>query len=190
MSAAPAEAHGYLTEWEGQPPDHYEFPDKAGTVQELDGWLLGTSSTETDETLRWTEIQVYRTITRKYVVRILGKSVVYHRHFPEDSPVMGCNTGDPQLGKDMDADMIPCRRCRPPADYTRGIYDDDTFNVEVDIPTIKIANNARQLIRSLREKGADQESDSLSYPAAKLLRELADKDPAIKAERDKRVSLN
>jgi hypothetical protein len=189
MSAAPAEAHDW-TEWEGQPATHYEFPDKAGTVQELDGWLLGSSSTESDDSTRWTEIEVYRTITGKYVVRILGKSVVYHRHFPSGSGHVGCNTGDVQAGLDMDADMEPCRRCRPPADYKNPLYDEVKFNVEVDIPTIKTANNARQLIRSLREKGVDQEPDSMSYPAAKLLRELADKDPAIRIERDKRVSLN
>jgi hypothetical protein len=190
MSAAPAETHGDWTEWEGQPPAHYEFPDKAGTPQEWDGWLLGSDSTETDESTRWTEIEVYRTITGKYVIRVLGKSVIYHRHYPEESGEVGCNTGDQQLGRDMDADMRPCRRCRPPADYTRSIYDDLTFNVEVDIPTITTASNARQLLRSLRKRGHDDEPDSLSYLSGKLLRKLSARDPAIADERNKRVSLN
>jgi hypothetical protein len=190
MSAAPAEAHGDWTEWEGQPPAHYKFPDKAGTPQEWDGWLLGTDSTGTDDSTRWTEIEVYRTITGKYVIRVLGKSLVYHRHHPDDSPVVGCNTGDMQLGQDMDEGLNPCERCHPPTNYTIPAYDDVKFNVEVDIPTITVANNPRQLLRALRKRGDDQKPDSLSYLSGKLLRKLSDRDPAVKAERDKSVSLN
>jgi hypothetical protein len=190
MSAAPAEAHGDWTGWEGEPPAHYEFTDKAGTPHEMDGWLLDSESTDTDDSIRWTEIEVYRTVTGRYVIRVLGKSVIYHKNYPEDSGSRGCNTGVPQLGRNMDADMKPCRRCRPPAAYTSALHDDDTFDVEVDIPTITIANNARQLVRSLHNRGNGEEPPSLSLVAGRLLRKLSARDPAIAAERSKPVNLN
>lgn len=179
MSAAPAEAHQEWTEWRGELARHFEFLDKDGSPVEFDGWLEDESSTYTPETMRWTEIQVYLTITGAYVVRVLGRSMIYHRNNSS------CNTGASQHGRDMDEDLRPCPKCRP-VDYDTPAQDDAQFNVEVDIPTITRTPSARGMIRALHWKGGN----SISYLAANLLDKIRQVDPAVDAELRKPRSLN
>jgi hypothetical protein len=184
MSAVTAEARDNWPEWRRVPPTHYEFPDKAGKPQTLDGWRIARESTEADKP-RWTEIEVFMTVTGKYVIHTLGRSVIYHRHDSE------CNTGKTQLGQDMDADMVPCYRCRPSASYTDEEYDEVPFDVEVDIPTIIPGLSAKGVITALHWRGNDKEpGGSLSYLAGRLLWKLGEADPAIRAELSKPVDLN
>lgn len=179
MSAATAEAREW-PEWRGQPARHFRFPDKDGSNPEWDGWLIDSESTHTPETTRWTVIEAYLTVTGAYVIRVLGRSVVYHRH---DSD---CNTGRTQLGRDMDEDLLPCWKCRPDAGYTLEANDDTPFDVEVDIPTITRTSSAKGLIRALHWKG----TGSISYLAAGLLMKIRLVDPAVDAELDKTRNLN
>jgi hypothetical protein len=183
MSAAPAEEREAWPEWRGEPARHFKFPDKDGSVPEWDGWLIDQDSTETDDTLRWTVIEAYLTITGAYVVRVLGRSVVYHRH---DS---GCNTGKPQSGREMDIDLRPCGRCRP-ASYKTAAQNDRLFDVEVDIPTITRASSARGLIRALHWKATDDKPGTISYLAARLLEKIREVIPAVDEELSRPRSLN
>lgn len=178
MSTATAEAHEEWPEWRGEPAAHFKFRDKDGSEPEWDGWLIDSDSTETPDIQRWTEIQVYLTITGAYVVRVLGRSVVYHRH---DSD---CNTGKSQLGWDMDVDLRPCWKCRPEA-YKRPDQGNAMFDVEVDIPTITRTPSARGLIRALHWKGTD-----ISYLASRLLEKIRVAVPAVDDELRKPRSLN
>ncbi len=185
MSAVPAEAHDGLTEWRGQEQRHFILLDKAEEPREFDGWLMDKDSTESAGSTRWTEMEVYRTVTGKYVVHVIGCSDVYHRHNSD------CNTGDPCLGRDMDEGMIPCPRCKPTRDYASAACSDRLFDVEVDIPTIRQAASAAALVKTMHRRGDDDgEERPLSYLAGKVLRKLKLIDPAIRAELDKPVSLN
>jgi hypothetical protein len=188
MSAVPAEAHEDWPEWRRKAPRHYEFKDKAGIDKTFDGWLVSSESTEADRSVRWTEIEVYLTVTGKYIVRTLGRSVIYHKRTQDG--VTGCNTGRVQIGQDMDEDMLPCRKCRPPAAYASPEHDNTLFDVEVDIPTITHNLSAKGVITALHWRGNDQEPESISYVASRLLEKLRERDPAIDAELSKPVSLN
>lgn len=183
MSAAPAEAHD---EWAGRggPPKHWVFPDRAGTDQEFDGWLLAEDSTEMPDSVHWTVMEVYLTRNNHYVMRVLGRSVIYHVHGS------ACNTGDPQLGRNIkDDDLEPCRKCRPPADYDSPSRAGEVFDVEIDIPTITTAETSAQLIRSMHKRN-DKGVPELSYLSARVLRTLRRVDPAINRELSKPKNLN
>ena len=184
MSAVTAEAHDEWAAKEG-PPRHWKFPDKAGTDQEFDGWLLVSDSTEMEESVHWTEMEVYLTRSDHYVMRVLGRSVIYHLHGSS------CNTGDPQPGWKMrnEIDLEACQKCHPPKDYRNPARADEVFDVEVDIPTITRAETPAQLIRSMYKRN-DRGEFELSYLSARVLRQLRRKDPAVNRELSKPKNLN
>jgi hypothetical protein len=164
MSVAIAEAHDESNE-EG-PFQHFELLDKVNRPNVFEGRLVRTESTETDQT-RWTEIEAYKTTTGKWVVRVLGKSVEYHRHYSNTSETGSrtCNTGIPRLGKEMEDGRVPCVDCRP-GDYRASGMGERLFNVEIDIPTIH-SGNAAELVKSLRDKS--RAGDGFSYVVSRLL---------------------
>lgn len=169
MSAALAEANEEW--WRGEPPQHYEYPDKAGKGKEWDGWLLVQESTALPASVQWTMMEVYLTVAGHYVLRVLGCSVIYHRHNSL------CNTGDPTRGQDMDDDMRPCPRCRPAGNYKTELHDNTVFDAEVEIPTITLAETPDKLLLAMRTRNGVV--GDLSYIAAKVLRRLTEVDPAV-----------
>lgn len=81
-------------------------------VLEFEGERIGFASTETPDTVRWTEIEIYRTTAGNYVVHRVGASVVYHdakAHCASGS----LTTPAALLNEDPNADHEPCDRCRP-----------------------------------------------------------------------------
>lgn len=87
--------------------ERHSVPDKYDDVV-FNGTLIGSSSTENPDSVRWTEINIYRTEHGKYVIHRSGRSVLYHRH---DGV---CNTGVPRAVDTLDAELsVPCARCRP-----------------------------------------------------------------------------
>lgn len=87
--------------------ERYSVPDKYDDVEFM-GELIGASSTENPDSVRWTEINIYRTEHGKYVIHRSGRSVLYHRH---DGV---CNTGVPRQASTLDQELsVPCARCRP-----------------------------------------------------------------------------
>ena len=173
MSAAHAEAHGELL-WEGKHPEHFKALDRAGEPREWDGWLMAKDSTEVPESLQWSEMEVYLTTGGYYVLRVLGMSVIYHRHGSR------CNTGDPKHGRDMADDMEPCSRCHPAANYRDESNDDTLFDAEVVIPTITYARTPEELVSAMRW-GNGPKTGSFSYLAARVMRKLRTKDRVIDA---------
>jgi hypothetical protein len=160
-------------------PREWKLPDIAEQEYEFTGWLLGKDSTETADSDRWTEIYVFRTVGGQFVLRVIGRSAVYHRHGS------GCNTGDAKPGREMDADLEPCPRCRP-ASYLRADMQDQLFDVEVDIPTIRPCETADALIYEMHRANG-RGGRQLSYLAGRLLRQIrkadADIDRALRKPR-------
>lgn len=174
MTSAAAETY---TGGEGDGSSLWVFEDRAGIPREFTGWYVDGVSTETQKSRQWTEMEVYRKITGEYVLRVLGCSVVYHANGSD------CNTGEPVLGRDMEADLEPCRRCRP-GNYRRQDMQDVLFDVEVEIPSLKVARTPAELIDAMKNS-KDGQDGALSYPAYRLLRKLRVKDPAIARELSK-----
>lgn len=83
-------------------------------VLEFKGERIGFASTETPDTVRWTEIEIYRTESGNYVIHRIGASVVYH---DAAAPCASGSLTTPArlLAEPGDMDHEPCERCRPPA---------------------------------------------------------------------------
>lgn len=173
MSVATAAAHDdELPGWGD--PQEFQFKDRDGVTREFTGWLLAEESTEVPHSRRWTVLEAYRTVGGSYVLRTLGCSVEYHRANSD------CNTGERKKARDMEIDLEPCRRCKPRADYMNPALLDEEFNVEVEIPTIKVSTSPKDFIRSLHRG-----NEELSFVAFRLLRALREIDPDIRAEQSK-----
>lgn len=173
MSIAVAEAHDDSHRW-GKPQEFRLF-DRDGLERQFTGWLLASESTEQAGSRRWTVLEGYRTVGGNYVLRTLGCSVEYHRSGSV------CNTGEPTLGRDMDADLEPCRRCKPPAEYKDEKFAGTEFDVEVEIPTIRVSATPKAFIRSLHWSNGGTQGE-LSLVAFRLLRAVRRADPDIEAE--------
>jgi hypothetical protein len=173
MSIATAEAHDDQARWGD--PQEYALLDRDGQEHKFTGWLLASESTEQEGSRRWTVLEGYRTIGGNYVLRTLGCSVEYHRSGSV------CNTGEPVLGQDMDDDLEPCRRCRPPADYKDARLARILFDVEVEIPTVRVSRTPKAFIKSLHWSNGGSQGE-LSLVAFRLLRAMRRADHDIDSE--------
>jgi len=138
-------------------------------VIEFEGTLITNITTEVPESPRWLELELYRLTdgTDRYVLHVVGRSVVYHVH---DG---ACNTGvavDPQ---DLPEDSEPCFKCKPFAG-------DGTVDLESDRHTVHVCDTASDVVDKLRlpRGGA---SGSFSAPSRRLLDHAAMSDDGIRA---------
>lgn len=76
---------------------------------QFNGTKLAHSSTETPDSLRWIEIEIYKTERGRYVIHRVGVSLVYHKH-------NGSCTGKGVKTRmaDVNSDAMPCKECNPP----------------------------------------------------------------------------
>jgi hypothetical protein len=136
----------------------------ASRVLEFHGHLLSEISTETHDGPRWLEMDLYKVDDGRYVLHLVGRSVVYHTHRSS------CNRGIPRHITDTDwpADAEPCKVCSP--DYWRGIGPEAEFDLEMDRHTSYVCATADDVVTQLRESSRHQRSPStLSAPAQRLL---------------------
>jgi hypothetical protein len=144
-------------------------------VLEFEGEQIGFASTETPDTVRWTEIELYRTTAGNYVIHRVGASVVYHD--AAASCASGSLTTAGRLqSEDPDADHEPCERCRPPRiekmDPKRPI------RREADRHSADAVTSVEDLVKKLllqRPNGTSY----LSAVARDALTQAAHTDPAI-----------
>lgn len=117
-------------------------------ILEFDGRLLSEVSTETSQNPRWTEMALYKTTdgTGRYVLAIIGRSVIYHVHDGR------CNSGVPTKVGDLDDNLIeelePCVRCDAP--QPENLAGTVMIDLEEDRHTVHICDNAGQVIAKLR----------------------------------------
>lgn len=151
----------------------FRLRDVARTV-EFYGIELARVSTETSSQPRWTTMELYRTDDGRYVLSVVGHSVVYHVH--ESS----CNSGVETPVSDVPPDAEPCPRCRPqPVDYL--VDDTTTVDMEEDYPTVSVCSSTADVITRLRAR-RNGSVGPLSRPAMRLLKTAATIDPAFDPE--------
>lgn len=147
----------------------------AAQIIEFDGFMLSNVSTETSAIPRWTEMELYRTEDGRYVLCIIGRSVVYHRH---DGP---CNSGVPtpiaELSDDLMEDLEPCRRCNPPD--VEELARVSTIDLEEDRHAAHVADRAADVISKLRDPKSS--SGSISGPGQRLLAMASKVDDGIRS---------
>ena len=141
-------------------------------VIEFEGELIAEVTTELPDAPRWTEMELYRLTdgTGRYVLHVVGRSVVYHVH---DSD---CNSGTATDAATLPGDAEPCLTCKPTA-YT----DTETVDFEDDRHSAHVCATAADVLVSLRSTGSRASSRPFSTPALRLLAIAKQKDPAIGA---------
>jgi hypothetical protein len=171
----------------------FEVKDGAKTVT-FEGWHLGSSSSHTPESLRWTELSLYKTLAGAYILEKVGRSDVFHT---EDCPRTDRNGKPMSKGKRFvslddampdDAEeedyledwFVPCPDCRPD-------YDAAPVYVERDIFSAPVHSNAERVVAALYQtKGANR---FLSRIARDLLEQAVERDAALRAEVAKPVEI-
>lgn len=127
---------------------------------EFQGELVESATMETAEQQRWTELELYRVTdgTGRYVLYVLGRSVVYHVH---DG---ACNTGTPMKVRDLDEDAEPCKECHPD-----GLEMDALVDRETDRSSAYVCETVAEVLDHLRSRRAP---DRFTAPGLKLLEKV------------------
>ena len=134
------------------------------------GTLLARESTETDTSMRWLELELYRVgagqHTGQYVLHRVGQSIVYHR--PKT-----CGYGVSVAGAQVPLDAEPCPICQPPVDC-------DTVEVWIESPRHKVivCPTPQSVEKALLMRRKDS-STFLSTPAANLIAKACTSDTAL-----------
>jgi hypothetical protein len=171
-----------------------QAPEKRFTLQDgmqpvtFAGEHLASASSQVDSTPlpRWTELEIYKTVTDKYVLYKVGRSDVVHEATHTEPPnkpgkgalrydsIMDALTDiDPEAGEDdLSAYFVPCDTCRPSFDSDQPVL------VEQDMHSVDRFESAEELLDALhyRKGGAVR---SLSNLSRNLLDAAARKDPDI-----------
>jgi hypothetical protein len=142
---------------------------------EFDGWLLGSSSTEGDDSLRWTEIHIYKTEGGSYIIERLGKSLVYHRKGRCSSKPNWVEVPGAALGEDSQ----PCDVCRPRVPEDDDFNSDEKFLHETMISSAEVVNRAEDMHDALSMFDRKRKISQISHPAAQALQNAAANDPDL-----------
>jgi len=140
------------------------------------GEEIGSVSMETDDSLRWLEIYLYKMTdgTRRYVVHKLGKSLIYH--------ALGgpCARGTPVTPGDArwPEDAEPCSRCHP-GDWRDG----GLFDLETDRHTVYVCDTASEAVERLKvtSRGRPGDPPVLTEPGRRVIEIARRRDPEIAA---------
>lgn len=164
--------------------------DSAG-YKEFQGRLLSHVSTETPELPRWTEMHLYKVTdgTERYVLKITGRSVVYHAHDGR------CNSGVPmtvtsllsQVGDDGEGlvlldELEPCQKCQPAEPEELEALTDGIVDVEEDRHTVHVCATADAVVNTLRNPKSmgSRGAGMISGPGQRLLAAAALVDAGVK----------
>lgn len=143
-------------------------------VQELEfeGDLLSLASTERDDSVRWTEIKIYKTQGGNYVVQTLGVSVVYHAEGSKCT-----KKGKEMEGFKLPLDSEPCTRCNP--DNSPGHDDHTVFIMERNLSSAKVVEDPKRIQEAMTSYDNGRKMYDLSPVAKEALNSAAAKDPAL-----------
>jgi hypothetical protein len=87
----------------------YEVRDGSRILQ-FSGQLLGHSTSETDESLRWIEFSLYKTESGSYIISRVGVSIIYHGAACELVNKYNLSESTPDKLKEG---AQPCGECQP-----------------------------------------------------------------------------
>lgn len=145
--------------------EEFKLPNTDGQLVVFTGELLSSqSSKRTDEQLRWTEIEIYRTAAKKYVVHKVGRSKVVHRDGAR------CASGV-AVENVYDMTLIPCPLCHP-------VFTADGMVQETDRHTVHVTETGDGVVECSHTQDTDR-TTYLTFPAKQALLEAAQKDSAI-----------
>lgn len=171
----------------------YNIQDGQKTITFL-GWFLGSASSQTPESVRWTELGLYRTQQGAYVLEKVGRSDVFH---DEDCPRTDRNNKPMSKGKrfaylddampeeahrddELEDYFVPCDVCQPS-------YDVSPAWVERDIYSAPVHDSAERVVNALYQtKGQNR---YLSRIARELLEQAVKRDKKIAAAVEKPVEI-
>lgn len=132
---------------------------------EFVGVRLAEVSTDNSSNPRWTEMELYRISEGpnkgKYVLSVMGRSVVYHQHDGS------CNSGVPVSVREIDEEFEPCHRCNPPA--PEALISVSTVDLEEDRPKVDVVADPQELLRKLYSP----KLSAISGPGQRLLAKAA-----------------
>lgn len=152
----------------------YQVQGQAKPVK-FTGTLLATESTETDKSMRWLELELFRIDdgqrTGQYVLHRIGQSVVFHR--PQT-----CGYGVSTTADKVPFDAEPCPVCNPVYDCTP----DPLYEVWLESPRHKVVTcpTPQQVEKALLMRRKDG-STFLSTPATNLIAKASANDAKLQA---------
>ena len=161
--------------------EQYRLLNTDGRVTEFTGVRLAHESSKRPDSLRWTEISLYRTEGGNYIVHKVGRSVVFHE---EGKP---CSSGEEIPASALDADSKACPRCGVPgfksavnAGHPMGPpnWTRRTVRREQDRHTVHVSTAAEGAV----ESAYTQDDDGTTYltrPARFALQEASKHDASI-----------
>lgn len=145
----------------------------AGRQRSLRGYFLGEASSKSRYGTHWTELRLYRTEDNRYVLSVIGCSIIYHEH--RSSCGRGVATMIASLDDDRYDELEPCRRCNPPD--LDDIPEERMVDVEQERYTVHICSTAAELIDQLRDPKSP--SGAIGGPGQQLLGSAVKVDPEL-----------
>lgn len=137
---------------------------------QFNGKLLGESSSQKRDSLRWIEFKLYRTENGSYVLSRVGVSVVYHTstcHLVKRYNLSESSVSDLQRPRDM----VPCEVCR--ASLSAGVV-----FPEKDRNWAQVSDDPNAVLEALY-KYDESGARYLTHVAQRLLEEAANSDKGI-----------
>ncbi len=132
------------------------------------GTRIAHSTTETALSLRWIEIDIYRTVGGRYVIHRIGVSLVYHAHNGSCK-----DTGVAMQYSDLKSDAEPCVLCKPPMEADPELIVDSETDRHTAVVCEGFQVQDNLMVRP--QNGAP----FLSSPARKALDQAVAADPKI-----------
>lgn len=153
---------------------------------EFSGKRLAEVTSERDDSIRWTEIRLFRVYDHpsvRYVLQTIGRSVVYHRH--DGSCRQGTTLTAAVLKSRIRDDTVPCDACAPPE--PEDMPADAVVRAEGDIIKLYRCGSPQQVVDTLRRCAARRLprrtlfNSSVPPIGQRLLDAAAQEDPEIGA---------
>lgn len=154
----------------------YELPTQDRKVR-FTGQHLSHASSRYPGSLRWTEIDIYRTEGGHYILSRQGRSVVYHRL---ESDCVTKYAATVQVGQLVDEAVYdlaePCPICQP--NDLDDLAEDDVIRLEQTNPAVFVSNDTHGLIESAKNRDRDGQV-FMNRVTATALRLASEQDHAI-----------
>lgn len=135
----------------------------------FNGELIATSSSETEDSVRWIEFELYKMDSGGYVIARTGVSLVYHMPTCELAEKYGLEEWDPMVF--LTDDSYPCDICRPKAPLPY-------VSPETTRYWARACDSAQGVVQTLYKKDA-RGVRYITNVAARLLDDAANADDGI-----------
>lgn len=140
-------------------------------------------SEQEDGSQRWSEFALYRHVDGRYVLYVVGRTLVYH-HIRNSCGPQGARSGHPvavsEVARDehLGPDASPCRKCLPPelVDLATG----SAVDCEVNRFTVDVCADPPEVLAVLRMP-AGTSTRPYSAPAERLIEAAKAADPEFAA---------